>query len=517
MTELYTMLVLSLVYRDHQHRHLGNSSNRHPGNVGMEPVDSLSDLPSCCHSSIVWMAGLAYHGCLEDRLVFHNIPKSKETLGLMQSVPELHLLGVTSSVSCNFLHKTLQEYMAAYHISLQSSCEQVRVLDNLSKKPQMKMVCRFLTGLTKLQTKGWCSTLWGLFGYPVSLLDYAQRFHARDLGCLTELLHWVYEIHQPTVVNTVLAGINKELVFENTTLSPFDCYVLGYCVVSSGSKWTLAFNRCGIGSKGVEMLLTYRENGRSALSNLTKLRFWENPIQDKGAQCIGEAIKNNDCLTELELSTGEITPAALNQLCVSLHGNNTLTSLDISHNNLKDADICGLKQLLGKNRSLTRLNLGLCGIGPAGLTELCHTIYGNTTLTALQLAGNTFNFQSVEALGQVIKGNKSLSEINLTKCCLDDSSIDCLCQSIMECVLKVLNICSNPFSAKGAGAVAKLMKNHQYIEEVWAWNADLEFKDVSCLLDAARVNKRIKKLLLNSSCRPPEDSTVLVDSRVEFN
>lgn len=81
MTELYTMLVLSLVYRDHQHRHLGNSSNRHPGNVGMEPVDSLSDLPSCCHSSIVWMAGLAYHGCLEDRLVFHNIPKSKEALG----------------------------------------------------------------------------------------------------------------------------------------------------------------------------------------------------------------------------------------------------------------------------------------------------------------------------------------------------------------------------------------------------------------------------------------------------
>lgn len=52
-------------------------------------------------------------------------------------------------------------------------------------------------------------------------------------------------------------------------------------------------------------------------------------------------MKNNNCLTELELSTGGITSAALNQLCVSLHGNNTLTSLDISHNTLKDADILG--------------------------------------------------------------------------------------------------------------------------------------------------------------------------------
>ena len=55
----------------------------------------------------------------------------------------------------------------------------------------------------------------------------------------------------------------------------------------------------------------------------------------------GEAMKNNDCVTELELSSGGITSAALKQLCVSLHGNITLTTLDISNNHFMDSDIHG--------------------------------------------------------------------------------------------------------------------------------------------------------------------------------
>ena len=84
----------------------------------------------------------------------------------------------------------------------------------------------------------------------------------------------------------MLEGIKKEFVFSGT-LSPFDCYVLGYCVVNTRSPWTLVFNGCGIDGKGVEMLLLYKEKGLGALSNVRRLRFWQNPVQDKGAKCIG--------------------------------------------------------------------------------------------------------------------------------------------------------------------------------------------------------------------------------------
>lgn len=73
MTELYTALVLSLVYRNHR--------KRTRDSVGMEPVDSVSDLASPYRDGIKRMAGLAYHGCEEDKLVFHNVSTSMETFG----------------------------------------------------------------------------------------------------------------------------------------------------------------------------------------------------------------------------------------------------------------------------------------------------------------------------------------------------------------------------------------------------------------------------------------------------
>lgn len=511
MTELYTALILSLVYRDCRRR-LGD-------NAKMESIDSISQLPQSCLATVRWMAELAYRGCLEDNLVFHDIRESQETLGLMERIPELHYLGVARSFSYNFLHKTLQEYLAGYHISLLPSSEQVKALENMTNKPHMKMVCRFLTGLTSFLENSWFSYVRGLAGYP-TLLSYAKDFHTREESCLIEMLHWLYEIHQSNLIKVILGNrsTSKEITFKNT-LSPFDCYVLGYCIVNSAMSWSLAFNRCGIGSKGVEMLLMCKENGRSALSWVRRLKFWENPIHDRGAECVGEAMRNNDCTTELEISTAGITSAALGKLCVCLGGNNTLTSLDISHNSLKDADIHDLRQLLVKNRSLTKLNVSLCGIGPAGLKELCSALKGNTTLTSLQLSGNTFDFQSVETLGLAIKGNRSLSELWLTKCCLDDKCMQHLSQSIMECLLKVLNICSNPFSMDGAFAVSELMKAHRSIEEIWAWSADLPHDGVCCLLDAVKANARIKKLLVNYSWSHLVDLEQFesLKSRVVFN
>ena len=102
-----------------------------------------------------------------------------------------------------------------------------------------------------------------------------------------EVLHWLYETQQPALVEKVLGGIKREVEF-SSTLSPFDCYVLGYIVVNSQSTWTLAFNGCGISSKGVEMLLQHRVKGQSALSRVRKLRFWSNPVNDRGAECIGK-------------------------------------------------------------------------------------------------------------------------------------------------------------------------------------------------------------------------------------
>ena len=69
---------------------------------------------------------IAYTGIMsaETELIFQDIPNDFDSLGLMQTCPELYV-DRGASVSYNFLHLTLQEYLAAYHISQQSRDEQV--------------------------------------------------------------------------------------------------------------------------------------------------------------------------------------------------------------------------------------------------------------------------------------------------------------------------------------------------------------------------------------------------------
>ena len=75
---------------------------------------------------------LAYQGIKNDQqLIFSHLTDDFETLGFMQSLPELHTIyGV--SHSCNFLHLTLQEFLAAYFLSLHEQYLILHISRNLS-------------------------------------------------------------------------------------------------------------------------------------------------------------------------------------------------------------------------------------------------------------------------------------------------------------------------------------------------------------------------------------------------
>ncbi len=67
-------------------------------------------------------------------------------LGLMQSSTEL-TINTGTTVSHSFLHFTIQEFLAAYHLSKQPSQVQELFLEVHSKDPQFFMLITFLVGL----------------------------------------------------------------------------------------------------------------------------------------------------------------------------------------------------------------------------------------------------------------------------------------------------------------------------------------------------------------------------------
>ena len=119
MTELYTDLVRTLLLR---------YLSTHPEHGQRDwLIGEFTDLPGEVHEQFKALAQLAARG-IEERVYVFDSGVPEESLGLMHVVEEVYP-GRGRSVSYSFLHLTLQEYLAAYHYSLDpNSIESLRTI-----------------------------------------------------------------------------------------------------------------------------------------------------------------------------------------------------------------------------------------------------------------------------------------------------------------------------------------------------------------------------------------------------
>ena len=244
MTQLYSSLIRTLLlrYLKDKEEYKDTCTN----------INSFKDLPQPVYDQFCEICKIAYTGvvCAETRLIFQDLPSDFDPLGLMQSCPELYV-DRGASVSYNFLHLTVQEYLAAYHISQQSRDEQVVFMEE--EIFDMKVVVRFLAGLTELGRDLW---------------DVVRRFASEDQpsGSLLkeetnfirlEILHLLFESQDSLPITSVLGSDNVcfscDLQSYSDVLQPFDWYVLGYCITHSSCDWNLELKNCKLNS--VEIIL----------------------------------------------------------------------------------------------------------------------------------------------------------------------------------------------------------------------------------------------------------------------
>ena len=145
LTELYYALTRILLLR-YLYGHANYSRQKWN-------VQCFEDLPREVYTRFLDISKKAYEGiCTESgesvQLIFSDIPDDFETLGLMQSVSQLFIDG--QKTSHNFLHLTVQEFLAARHISTLSLAEQLKHFQR-HKDGRLRVVLRFLAGITELK------------------------------------------------------------------------------------------------------------------------------------------------------------------------------------------------------------------------------------------------------------------------------------------------------------------------------------------------------------------------------
>ena len=158
MTQLYTALCRCLLRRYLVENSLVDRDYRMPQN--------LNDLPQDVCKHLCTLSEIAFDGLKQQKLVFykHELPEGFQHMGFMNECTEQYVdRGIESNY--NFLHLSLQEYLAACYISQLPDTEQKRLfLLSLSSwymtvRKDVSMVRRFLAGITGFRGAVWRNIL----------------------------------------------------------------------------------------------------------------------------------------------------------------------------------------------------------------------------------------------------------------------------------------------------------------------------------------------------------------------
>ena len=234
MTELYTALAQTLLLR-YVHEHPTQDIN--------VQLHSFTDLcvPPYVSKSFHQLSKVAYDGIKNSQqLIFSDLPRDFETLGFMQAVPELYVSkGI--HVSHNFLHLTIQEYLAAVYITHLSPEEQLKLFKEC-EGGLFEVVMRFVAGLTKFSGIP-SDSIRDLLGNPKYDDNYPQYYVKCDYTVNPYHVNWMFETQDPDTMNAIL-GSGNTIEFEGDSegLMLFDYYCLGYCIAHSHCQWMLVFD-----------------------------------------------------------------------------------------------------------------------------------------------------------------------------------------------------------------------------------------------------------------------------------
>ena len=225
-------------------------------------LSSLDNLPKDIQQLFKDACTIAYHGVMDNRATFpveylesRGLPKISETLGLMQGIK--NLTSLDSSSSFYFLHLSVQELLASFHISKLPENEQVVVFNKLFGEPRFAAVFRFYAAFTKLESEGIRSVVVGI----VQKKENQQMLY---------LLHGLYEAQTLSLCQFVGSQLGETLYLGYTTLSPVDCLAVGYfisciCLTSSG-KFKVVLERCSLDGYRVGYLTKGLSKGTSSAS-----------------------------------------------------------------------------------------------------------------------------------------------------------------------------------------------------------------------------------------------------------
>ncbi len=466
-------------------------------------ITSPESLPSELRSPFVQQCQLAYHGIDKNKVTFTDkdlsaasVSKDISDIGLMQTVPSI--IGDGHLVYYSFLHLSIQELLAAIHISLMSPKDQISAFRKLFRKPRFSAVFQFYTGITKLRTARSVLSKIPRFlcPIPVSVFDLVKKIvksecekYGKPRSLLLSLINCLYEAEDLSLCTFVADILGQDLYLANTTMTPIDCLSVGYFVSGCTKRFLLNVRNCSISDQGCKFLVRGMFKCLHSYLNL-QLCLDCNDIHKEGIRHIGELLTSNRIFS-LDLSGNGIGSDGLSTLCEALSTNTSLTNLILNNCSLSLDNHRAIPQLLRTNATLQLLDLSFNVIDHTELNNLFESLSINTSLKNLALSNCSLSQIMIPPLPGI---NTTLKFLDLS----GNAAGNTLCDTLLAFTsLEILNLsdCSLEISDVNGAALYQLLINNHSLKQI-----DLSSNTVvSCHHIAAglAINKTLKMLYLD--------------------
>ena len=511
MTELYTALTQSLLLRYLlSHSECGQQ-------VCRWTLKKFSDLPQKLYEQFNRICEIALKGMIEDKFVHKDLPHDFNTLDLMQSVPELYEQG--ASISYNFFHLTLQEFLAAVSISQQPIEEQIDLIKRYDYQEdeitRMRKAFDEMMGISFTPTASDTTSL----DLPILPLPEPHQhpivpshslhlpkphgmpvhsrlpFHPATLHTELELNDTVDSGARFQNVLRFVAGLTKYENIPPDSLKPvvLERHEEHVAIISLNSLHWLFEARCiNIYCDLVRNVTSLQYNSRYAsmapfdcfvfgyaLSHITFTGHWEIDMSNCHVddECVEMLAGRANFMSSTVLKCVRITKLVLSENCITDRGatalaemlkeNRTLQQLDVSRNSIGDEGATALVEVLKANRTLQQLDIRINSVGIGGATALAEMLKENKTLQYLDISNNSIGDGGATALAEMLKENRTLQQLVVISNSIGDGGATALVEVLKENrTLQQLYISNNSIGDGGATALAEMLKENETLHQL---------------------------------------------------
>ena len=398
-------------------------------------ITNLNDLPDPCHKIIQQLSRFSLEALNNNKLVFtwfeikvacpdiKAVPGAINGFGLLQAIQHFGLTGTT--MTFNFLHFTIQEFLAAHHVANLPPSKELKILHKYFWSDIHSNMFAIYITLTKGQKPSFKQFIRPSFGQRFKGFftreQIENRFVDDEVKCF-RLFRCFFEAGDKEICRSIEKAkkFNSKKIIINTLesdkhyirLSPSDveCVTI-FLTCSSCKEWKeLDLWECYIQNHGIYVL--YRGLTSCEVNNITTLVLDNNGLTKSSSSFICEivikcrvkvlSISHNSTvgedkrlyfiisdpssmLVQLYMRSTKLSTGAAIQLFTALSDGKKLSGLWIDHNNISDEACDVIIMAMKKNTSLVELRIHDNPISEECAQIIVKALQYNNTLQLLYL------------------------------------------------------------------------------------------------------------------------------------